>query len=407
MQLLRKSKPQTPLKVAPPPSPEDVRLLETGDAALVRLIRETINSRGPVTFAWFMEQALYHPAHGYYSSGRCTIGRRGDYFTNVTVGPLFGRLMAAQFAEMWEALRRPDDFTIVEQGAHGGEFASDVLNATRAHHPSLFDVLRYVIVEPFPVLRDRQIAGLSEFGSKLTWPESLADISPFRGVHFSNELIDAMPVHLLRWTGSEWLERHVALEAEEFVCVDLPIAHDSLGQRVASLPIDLPAGYETEINLAALEWIERVASKLIAGYVLTVDYGWSRAEFYAPHRVTGTLRCYAQHRVVSSPFEQIGHADITAHVEWTSLAESAEPAGLTWAGFTDQHHFMTGLLAQAGAEQFSSAIDAKTTRQLQTLLQPSHLGMKFQYLVLAKSPAAAAAKLSGLKFARDRDNALR
>ena len=372
----------------------------------MRFIREAIESRGPVSFAWFMEQALYHPAHGYYSSGRCTIGRRGDYFTNVSVGPLFGRLMAAQFAEMWETLGRPDDFAIVEQGAHGGEFARDVLEAAQRKHVAFFAAMRYVIVEPFRALRDRQIAALADFASKLTWHDSLADMPAFRGVHFSNELIDAMPVHLLRWSGREWTERHVTLNGAKFAFADLPIANSSLSQRVASLPIDLPVGYGTEINLAALEWMETVAGKLIAGYVLAVDYGWSRDEFYAPHRTTGTLRCYAHHRVLPSPLEQIGHADITAHVEWTSLAEQAEKAGLNVRGFTDQHHFMTGLFAGPLQEQFSSARDSKITRQLQTLLQPGHLGMKFQYLVLAKGSAASAASLSGLRFAKDAQGAL-
>ena len=112
--------------------------MPAGNPALVDLIRAKIRRDGPVTFAWFMEQALYHPVHGYYSSGRCAIGRRGDYFTNVSVGSLFGRLLAAQFAEMWELLRRPDDFTIVEQGAHHGDFAADVLCTARAKAPEFF-----------------------------------------------------------------------------------------------------------------------------------------------------------------------------------------------------------------------------------------------------------------------------
>jgi SAM-dependent MidA family methyltransferase len=155
-----------------------------------------------------------------------------------------------------------------------------------------------------------------------------------------------------------------------------------------------------------LEWIERVAGKLIDGFVLAVDYGWSRDEFYAPHRTTGTLRCYAQHRVVASPLEQIGHADITAHVDWTSLAEHAQERALDVIGFTDQHHFITGLLAGPLHKHFTAPVDPKTARQLQTLLQPSHLGMKFQYLVLTKGAAASNCQLSGLRFAKNPQQAL-
>src|SRR5882724_2267897 len=120
----------------------------TGDQALTDLIRETIRRRGPVPFDWFMEQVLYHPEFGYYSSGQCQIGRRGDYFTNVSAGPLFGRLLAAQFAEMWAILGRPVEFTIVEQGAHHGEFARDVLEAIRQEAPDFFPPVRYCVIEP-------------------------------------------------------------------------------------------------------------------------------------------------------------------------------------------------------------------------------------------------------------------
>ena len=135
----------------------------TGDQALTDFIRRTIRQTGPVSFDWFMEQALYHPELGYYSSGRCAIGRRGDYFTNVSVGPLFGRLLAAQFVEMWEVLGRPEDFAIVEQGAHHGDFARDALGALRERAPDFFSTLRYRIIEPFPILRERQEEALRDF----------------------------------------------------------------------------------------------------------------------------------------------------------------------------------------------------------------------------------------------------
>src|SRR6266404_1793913 len=125
--------------------------MSTGNTVLIDLIRAKIEKRGPQPFAWFMEQALYHPAHGYYSSDRAAIGRRGDYFTNVSVGPLFGELLAAQFAEIWERLGKIDNFLIVEQGAHHGQFARDVLDSTQRRFPEFFSALRYQIVEPFSV----------------------------------------------------------------------------------------------------------------------------------------------------------------------------------------------------------------------------------------------------------------
>ncbi len=344
-----------------------------------------------------MKQALYHPALGYYSSGRAKIGRSGDYFSNVSVGPLFGRLMAAQFAEMWEKLGRPNEFKIVEQGAHDGSFACDALTVARQKHTEFFERLSYIIVEPFPVLQSRQRATLQDFTGRVEWKDSLDQLEPFRGVHFSNELIDAMPVHLVKWTGTEWLERCVAESNGDFSLVDQPVRDPELLDRLRHIPSPLPDGYETEVNLEVLRWIDALAPKLETGFVLAVDYGFSRDEFYAPDRSRGTLQCYANHRVLPSPLIQIGEADMSAHVEWTSLIEKASASGLTSAGFADQHHFITGLLHGLLATELETA-DAKTKRALHTLMHPGFLGMKFQCLVLAKN-VEQAATLSGLRFA--------
>ncbi|PYL38865.1 MAG: SAM-dependent methyltransferase, partial [Verrucomicrobia bacterium] len=298
----------------------DVFRLQT---ELVELIRAEIAKRGQVSFAWFMEQALYHCQQGYYSSGRAAIGRRGDYFTNVSVGPLFGQLLAAQFVQIWQRLGQIDNFIIAEQGAHHGDFARDVLDAIRNAQPACFEALRYRIVEPFPVLQDRQLQTLEKFADRVEWRRSPPDLEPFTGIHFSNELLDAMPVHLLVSTGDGWREKFVALEGDKFVFANQPIVDPALQAFVKKLPTR-PAGYETEVNLVALDWIDHVAAKLERGHVLAFDYGFSRDEFYAPYRTAGTLQVREKHRQLPSAFEQIGHADITAHVSWTDLAERAE-----------------------------------------------------------------------------------
>src|SRR5438045_6156919 len=135
-----------------------------------------------------MEQALYHPEHGYYSSDRAMIGRRGDYFTNVSVGPLFGQLLAIQFAEIWERMGKPANFSIVEQGAHHGDFARDVLEFLRQQRPEFFASIGYQMVEPFPKLQDRQRQTLNEFGDRVQWRKSFRELDLFVGIHFSNEL---------------------------------------------------------------------------------------------------------------------------------------------------------------------------------------------------------------------------
>ena len=348
-----------------------------------------------------MERALYHPLHGYYGSGRCTIGRRGDYFTSVSVGPLFGKILAGQFAEIWRALGRPNDFVIVEQGAHHGEFATDVMESLRDRSPELFATLRYRIVEPFPILRQRQQGVLSQFSGKTEWCASVEGIEPFCGVHFSNELLDAMPVHLVVAAGDperrEWHARLVDRTSGGFTFVHRPITDARLRAEIVKLPPPPRGAYETEINLAALDWIDALAPKLVRGVVLIADYGFPRHDFFAPSRSSGTLQSYSGHRVLLSPLEDVGESDITGHVEWTNLAERAEERGLHLGGFSDQHHFLTGLLsshpdlASAGMEK---------SRALQTLLHPEFLGMKFQFLGLMKE-FPSAEPLGGFKFARN------
>lgn len=353
-----------------------------------------------------MEQALYHPAHGYYSSGRAAIGRGGDYFTNVSVGPLFGGLMATQFAEMWAVLGEPSEFAVVEQGAHDGQLAHDILTAAARSNPRFFAALRHRIVEPFAPLRERQVTTLGSFADRIVWTDSLDQLEPFSGVHFSNELLDAMPVHLVRWDGTRWLERQVSATEGGFEFIDGPVTDEILRERLAEIPAPRASGYETEVNLAMLAWLGEVARKLVRGFVVVADYGFARDEFYAAHRTSGTLQARARHRVLPSPFIDVGEADLTAHVEWTSLAEQAERCGLALLGFTDQHHFITGLLAIGdGAVSDGLSMDDKSRRALQTLLHPGFLGMKFQFLVLGQN-VEAAGKLAGLRFARNAREAL-
>src|SRR5256714_5268238 len=270
---------------------------------LVELIRQTIRAQGPQSFAWFMQQALYHPEHGYYSSGRCVIGRKGDYFTNVSVGPLFGQLLAAQFFEIWERLGKMNDFVIVEQGAHDGQFARDVLEFAQKRLPEFFGALRYRILEPFPILEEQQRRRLEAFGDKVEWRKSP---EPFTGVHFSNELLDAMPVRLI----SDGTEKMVGLAADKFLFVERPVG-------------------KTIFNQAALESIDQIAANLQRGYVITIDYGSLGEEFER------TVQVRARHRNLDSPFQQIGDADITMSVHWRSIIERAQANGLRVAGFTD------------------------------------------------------------------------
>ncbi len=366
----------------------------TGNAALIELIRAEIQKRGPASFAWFMDQALYHPEHGYYSSGRCAIGRHGDYFTNVSVGPVFGRLLTAQFAEMWERLGQPEKFVIVEQGAHHGDFARDVLESAAKYRPDFFAALGYRIIEPFPILQDRQSQTLAEFEDKIEWRASINSLDPFTGVHFSNELLDSMPVRLI----GQSKEKLVDLEGDEFVFVERSLPKGATPSK--------PPRKQEAFNQPALDWIDNVAAKLRRGYVLAVDYGHLSNEF------DGSIQVRAQHQHLDSPFERIGHADITMHVDWISIVRRAQANSLDVAGFTDQHHFLTGLISEPGRGDWGQSplpeigTSPKMKRELQMLLHPEMLGRSFQVLALAKNVDPGALRLAGFRFARELPSAL-
>lgn len=358
--------------------------------ALSESLRARIAREGAISFRDFMAAALYDPAHGYYGSGRATIGRGGDFFTNVSVGPLFGRLLAWQFAGMWERLGRPAEFTIVEQGAHRGDFASDVLDALPAECRS---ATTYRIVEPIEAFRTAQRAAL---GERAVWHTVVEELPPFTGVHFSNELLDAMPVHLVTWTGREWLERCVTVRDEGFVFVDRPIASAALRAHAGTIP-PVPAGYVTEVNLEALDWIDALGARLSRGWVLAIDYGFERSEFFAPERLSGTLRAYAAHRLEPDPLARPGELDLTAHVEFTSVIERAQRAGLALAGFTDQHHFMVGL----GRLHFrdDAVPEMSELRAYKTLMHPTMMGTSFHALCFGKG-VPVLPSLAGFKYSR-------
>ena len=373
--------------------------------ALTTILSDRIASGGPIPFRDFMEAALYDPAHGYYASGRAAIGRGGDFFTSVSVGPLFGTLLARQFAEMWTRLGEPDDFTIAEQGAHRGDFARDVLTALRANSPACFAAARYRIIEPSDALRAEQTAALTKFAGQVAWFPSLDSLPPFTGVHFSNELLDAFPIHAVVWDGAAWRESHVAFESGRFTFVEREIASPPLLAALAKLP-PLPAGYRTEINLAALDWVDALAARLTRGFALVIDYGFSRAEYYRPERTAGTLTGYVQHRRTDDVLAAPGETDLTAHINFTALAERATSGGLSVAGFTDQHHFIVALGAlHFPAEIADTAASQRELRAFKTLMHPQMMGRSFQVLGLEKGRGSPA-PLTGFRFARDAREAL-
>jgi SAM-dependent MidA family methyltransferase len=299
-------------------------------------------------------------------------------------------VLADQFVEMWQNIGRPSPFAIVEQGANDGTLAADILAALPPECPA-----EYHFIEPVPALREAQREKLASSGRPAFWHDSLETLPSFTGVHFSNELVDALPFHLLRSTGSGWEELYVAEE------------NGSLAFQPAAPSIDIsplperPAGYLAELRPAAEAWLHALSSKLRSGYILIADYGFSAADLFAPHRTEGTFSCYHSHQRDAKPLENPGEKDITAHVNFSALAGAATRAGLLWEGFTDQHHFLVGA-AQPLLQSLSGPPDAgkqKQLRALQTLLHPETMGTQFHYLAFSRD-VPARALLSGFRHAR-------
>jgi len=341
-------------------------------------------------FRRFMERALYDPEHGYYAGGRAVVGRRGDFVTSVSVGPLFGRLLATQFEEMWRSLDRPVVFDVVEQGADAGDFAHDLLSAAR-RFPEFAAALRYKIIEPLAANLERQRARLEPFEGRVMWYDSPERLPRFTGVHFSNELVDALPVCAVVYREGGWRERCATVSGSGFAWTDRPLTDPQALRLLEAAP--RIEGYCTEVNPGAAQWIASVAARLERGYVLVADYGFARADYYLPDRSEGTLTAYRRQRRIADVLADPGEQDLTAHVDFTALAEAGLAQGLDVAGFTDQHHFLAAL----GRRVFPDITDPadltperqKDLRSFAMLMHPSMMGMGFQYLALAKSAPPA------------------
>lgn len=359
------------------------------------LIRQEIRARGPMRFDRFMELALYHPEHGYYASPR-PIGRGGDFFTSVSVGPLFGKLLAHQARQMAQLLDEPE-FWIVEQGAHDGRLARDILESCK-EWDEFFAKMRFLIVEPSPALREAQQHLRKDFPGRIEWIDRLENWKGARpaGLVLSNELADALPVRAIEAKDGQWRERRVAEGENGSLTWTLENIDEELRDAIAGLPLAAVDGYQTEIGLAARRWMSGTAGFLRRGYVVTIDYGYEGSKYYAPYRRTGTLTCYRGHRRDDNVLEMPGEQDITAHVDFTALEQAGEAAGLRTLGLVDQQRFLVGVLEDS-MKSTKTPLTSGEIQAFRTLTHPEHLGERFKVLVQGRD---APENLCGLRFAR-------
>jgi SAM-dependent MidA family methyltransferase len=344
-----------------------------------------IQREGPLTFAAFMEAALYDPEHGYYGSGRARIGSRGDFHTAVSVGPLFGALLARQFVEMWERLGRPAEWTLVEQGAFDGQLAADVLSALEGFAPECFGSTILRIVEPLAPLRERQEDRLSFFGNRVRWHSCVEELPSFCGVHYSNELLDAFPVHRLRWTESGWREMRVGTNAADLEWVETPLKAPALAEAAALLSRRELGAY-AEVCPGHAPLLRAIGSRLTRGWLLALDYGMSDAELALPIRRDGTLSAYRQQQRCEKLLSNPGEQDLTAQVNFSAVARQALEGGWTLEGFAEQHRFFTGL-APLHFQDATAPLTREEQRLLlafRTLSDPQLMGFHFKVLCLGR-----------------------
>ncbi|MFS8868543.1 class I SAM-dependent methyltransferase [Synechococcus sp. OH30] len=367
------------------------------------LIASRIRAQGPVTFAQFMEWALYEPGLGYYERDY-PIGP--DYLTAPQLAPDFAHLLAEQICQFWQVLGSPSPFAVIEMGAGSGCLAEDWLAYVRSAYPALWQALEYGILERSASLRRLQQERLAGFGEKvrwLTWEEIPEEA--VTGCFFSNELVDAFPVHRVQVQGGSLREIYVDWAEGRFQEVLGDPSTPALEAYFARLGIAIttyPSGYQTEVNLKALEWLQLLARKLRRGYVLTIDYGYPAQRYYSPQRSQGTLLAYRRHGTSADPYGWVGCQDLTAHVDFTTLEQVGESLGLKRLGFTQQSCFLVNLglaerlaaLSQEGAEEVGQVLRRRFA--LQALLDPLGLG-SFGVLLQAKglSEAESAQLLRG------------
>jgi len=373
---------------------------------LRRKIEEEIRELGPMPFSRYMEHCLYDSELGYYSRSAEQFGKAGDFYTSSDVHAVFGRLLARQWEEMWRSLGSPNQIAVIELGPGRGLFCQDVLGWSEKKFPDFFRALRYVLVESSKTLRERIRQTLARHleSGKVEIAEVYPHHDPsIRGAHtilFANEFFDALPVEILSAKGSlridsrdgRFLETWAQASPEELIFIDRYSVHPEPGERA-------------EINLAAQQCMDRVAASIQHGFMIAIDYGYTRDEQLAG-RHRGTLKAIRQHSVSANPYEAPGEQDITAEVNFSALAAVAEKHEMQTHKLLTQSQFLMGV---GEANQFADAFEecrvpqerAKVALQLKHLVTPAGMGESFHVLIGGKGVEQEIMEsLSGLNFGR-------
>ncbi len=346
---------------------------------------EIVAAGGQISFARYMELALFAPGMGYYSAGARKFGEQGDFVTAPEISPLFSRALAQQLAEVLDPFDETGE--VLEVGGGSGVMAADILAELEA-----LDALpaQYLILELSADLQERQRETLAtrvpHLLERVHWLHELP-APGFRGVVVANELLDALPVHCFVTHKKGLQERCVSFAEGRFQWAGNETDELLLPEHLTEIITKLPSGYTSEINLAATGWVQSIANLLDAGVVLLIDYGYAAAEYYHPQRDGGTLMCHYRHRAHEDPFVYPGLQDITAHVDFTAIAEAAVSAGLEVRGYNTQGFFLLGNGISELAHSFEALNEQQQVlqaQQMRTLTLPAEMGERFKVIALAR-----------------------
>jgi len=359
------------------------------------IIATRIAESGRITFAAFMEACLYEPGLGYYTSPGRKVGAEGDFYTSISVHAAFGRVIAREVAQMWRCMGSPDQFTLVECGAGNGRLACDILDYLAEREPAMYAGLSLVLVEREPSLEQAQARLMAHHLERVRWlgPDEFYNGSfTFSGCLYTNELVDALPVHRVVMAEDGLQEIYVTLKDGELMEEAGPLSTPALAEYLQLLNIQLHPGKQAEINLIAQEWLTSAAQALQQGFVLTIDYGYPAEELFAPHRTRGTLLCYYRHQTEDNPYIRLGLQDITSHVDFTSLMQRGEELGLRPEWFGEQYRFLmaAGIIEELEDVERSDASEEEKLRvrlALKKLIMPEGMGGMFRVLVQSKGVA--------------------
>ncbi|MFZ5591023.1 MAG: class I SAM-dependent methyltransferase [Bacillota bacterium] len=356
-------------------------------------IFDLIKKHRRVSFAKFMEWALYHPSQGYYMSPRSKIGAEGDFYTSSNVSPLFGNTLAGQIAQLWQLSGCLNGFNIVEYGAGNGFLTRDILTHLLKHHKTLYENLVYYIVEISPFMRRQQRELLEEtFKNKVVWLSRLQELPrSCPTVILANELVDAFPVHRLIYQNGQWQEICVTWQEDEDKLLEeaVPIAQRDLLEYIDIYVSSCQEGQIIEVNLVARQWLTELWESLSRGYVLIIDYGGTSQELYNESRLNGTLRAYYRHNVRTDFLSEPGEMDLTADVNFSALQNWASELGFSCLGYTSQMNFLINagildLINNSEAYIFNSQT-LRDTLQVKKLILPEGMGSRFKVLLLGKN----------------------